>query len=263
MAVENFTHLKDLPLADKNDKNNPLGVDLLIGCDYYWAIVNNQVIRGDSGPVAISSKLGYILSGPLGDSHWTDFTNLVGTHVLEFQSELMSDKLEVKNNLKSFWQNDNIGLSTTNKKVCESFDSDIHFHDGRYEVKFPFRSDHNMIEDNYLLSLNRLKGLWKKMKNDSDLLKNYDDIVQEQLKLKIIEEVPKERYNVGSTSYLPHRPVVKEDRSTSKVRMVFDASAKNKGPALNDCLFSGPTLTITFWNFAQISWSQHGTSGGH
>ena len=40
-------------------------------------------------------------------------------------------------------------------------------------------------------------------------------------------------------SYLPHHPVVREDKDTSKVRIVFDASAKG----LNECLYEGPRLT--------------------
>ena len=44
--------------------------------------------------------------------------------------------------------------------------------------------------------------------------------------------------------YLPHRPVVKQDRLTTKVRPVLDGSSRaNKGePSLNECLYSGPCL---------------------
>ena len=53
--------------------------------------------------------------------------------------------------------------------------------------------------------------------------------------------------------YLPHRPVVKEG-GTTRVRPVFDASAKERGqPSLNQCLEKGmnqieiiPTLLLRF-----------------
>ena len=49
---------------------------------------------------------------------------------------------------------------------------------------------------------------------------------------------------MNKTHYLPHRPVVKENRQTTKVRMVFDASCKGKSKqSLNDTLNSGPSLT--------------------
>ncbi|GFW62653.1 integrase catalytic domain-containing protein [Trichonephila clavipes] len=54
---------------------------------------------------------------------------------------------------------------------------------------------------------------------------------------KIIEEVNDDKENF--VHYLPHRPVIKEN-STSKIRPVFDASARTKGsPSLNDCLEKG------------------------
>ena len=48
---------------------------------------------------------------------------------------------------------------------------------------------------------------------------------------------------VGKVHYLPHHEVVRLDKSTTKVCVVFDASCKRKGPSLNDCLYAGPPLT--------------------
>ena len=39
-------------------------ISLLIGADFYWDLVGDHIIRGD-GPTAMSSKLGYLLSGPV------------------------------------------------------------------------------------------------------------------------------------------------------------------------------------------------------
>ena len=43
--------------------------------------------------------------------------------------------------------------------------------------------------------------------------------------------------------YLPHREVVRSDKETTKLRIVFDASAKRDGPSLNDCVHAGPPLS--------------------
>ena len=42
---------------------------------------------------------------------------------------------------------------------------------------------------------------------------------------------------------MPHRPVIKDDRVLSKVRIVFDASSKIERPSLNDRLYPGSSLT--------------------
>ena len=39
-----------------------------------------------------------------------------------------------------------------------------------------------------------------------------------------------------------HDAVVREDKQTSKLRIVYNASARNGGPSLNDCLHTGPTF---------------------
>ena len=79
------------------------------------------------------------------------------------------------------------------------------------------------------------------------LLQEYNNIIKEQLKLNVAEKVPLSETNnfdqVKNIRYLPHRPVIKDDRVTSKVRIVFDTSSKIKGPSLNDCLHPGPSLT--------------------
>ena len=63
----------------------------------------------------------------------------------------------------------------------------------------------------------------------------------------MIERV-ESRGDVGEVTYLPHRAVVRENKSTTKVRIVYDASAKNKGPSLNECLYKGPCLNALLYD---------------
>lgn len=72
-------------------------------------------------------------------------------------------------------------------------------------------------------------------------LQRYDEVFREWLEEGIIEPVPAEELNIIG-HYLPHRHVVKEE-STTKIRPVFDASAREKNsPSLNICLETGPNL---------------------
>ncbi|XP_036347468.1 uncharacterized protein LOC118756835 [Rhagoletis pomonella] len=48
---------------------------------------------------------------------------------------------------------------------------------------------------------------------------------------------------INQALYMPHHPVIKESRVTTKLRVVFNASAKTtSGNSLNDALFVGPQL---------------------
>jgi hypothetical protein len=66
--IEDFPHLDGLELADEFEHDRNEAIDVLIGSDYYWQIVIAEMQKGESGPVAVSSKLGWLLSGPLHDS---------------------------------------------------------------------------------------------------------------------------------------------------------------------------------------------------
>ena len=47
----------------------------------------------------------------------------------------------------------------------------------------------------------------------------------------------------NNVTYLPHREVVNENRSTTNIQVVFDASVKvEDNPSLNDILYKGPCL---------------------
>ena len=53
--------------------------------------------------------------------------------------------------------------------------------------------------------------------------------------------------DIGDVHYLPHRPVRRDKKVTTKVRMEFDASSKSFGPSLNDCLHAGSSLTTSLF----------------
>ena len=61
--------------------------------------------------------------------------------------------------------------------------------------------------------------------------------VRELWKLLRMRRVPRPRM-----PYLPHHPVIHKDKTTTRVRIVYDVSAKWKYPSLNDCLHTGPNF---------------------
>ncbi|GFU52122.1 uncharacterized protein TNCV_4958541 [Trichonephila clavipes] len=72
-------------------------------------------------------------------------------------------------------------------------------------------------------------------------LSDYEEVFNEWENEDIIEKVESHQ-EIDEEHYLPHRPVFKEN-STTKVRPVFDGSAKEKNsPSINDCLEKGPNL---------------------
>ena len=65
-----------------------------------------------------------------------------------------------------------------------------------------------------------------------ELLDKYDAIIREQIKQGIVVPVDKNGISPLKVHYLPHHAIVRKDRATTKVRVVYDASAKTEGPSL-------------------------------
>ena len=155
----------------------------------------------------------------------------------------------VLNKLHKFWDLDSIGIKENESSVYEKFEEEIEFIDNRYVVKLPVKENHPPLPDNYLLSKKRLEHLKSKLEKDESLLKRYDDVIQEQLKMGIIEEIntPGVPNNV---TYLPHRAVIKENRATTKLRIVFAASAKSNkdNVSLYEILYKGPCMLPALYN---------------
>lgn len=117
----------------------------------------------------------------------------------------------------------------------------VKFRDGRYEVQLPWKTPRQDLPNNYELSLKRLRGLLRCLRRDSDVLHEYDTIIKTQLLqgiVELVEDPP--AADVPGIHYLPHRVVIRRDKTTTKLRIVYDASAKTTGPSLNDCLDPGP-----------------------
>ncbi|XP_045022923.1 uncharacterized protein LOC123466894 [Daphnia magna] len=87
----------------------------------------------------------------------------------------------------------------------------------------------------------RLESLLKRLKRTPELLSAYHKEI-DQLRVQNFVEEADQNYE-GLHTYLPHHPVIRQDKKSTKIRPVFDGAAKSKyGPSLNDVLETGPNL---------------------
>jgi len=111
--------------------------------------------------------------------------------------------------------------------------------EGRYEVCLPWKENWCLLGRSWHLAERRLQTTTIRLKALNPY-ERYNDVFKEWRAEGIIEVVPVVR---EEGHYLPHRPVLKEASLTTKMRPVFDASAREVGlPSLNDCLEEGPNL---------------------
>ena len=90
--------------------------------------------------------------------------------------------------------------------------------------------------------MGRLKSNIARMRNKPELMKPYDSIIQDQINKGVIEKA--DSSSNGVKHYLPHHAVVNPHKPTTKLRVVYDVSAKTKreNKSLNECLYRGPVM---------------------
>ncbi|XP_057292572.1 uncharacterized protein LOC130621287 [Hydractinia symbiolongicarpus] len=145
-----------------------------------------------------------------------------------------------------FWQVEDINEVDTTFNIGK-FSEKIDFDGERYSVPLPWKQDHKQIPDNFQNSRNRLTSVFRQLKAKPELLQQYDDIIKQLKRDGIIEQVTEPPPPPVQVHYLPHHYVLKEDKSTTKIRIVYDASSNS--PSLNDCLEKGPSLGMNASQF--------------
>ena len=151
-------------------------------------------------------------------------------------------------NIEDFWNLETLGIRdpldlTNDDKALKQFNDSIRFTEGRYQITWPWKCDHPDLPDNFQVAVNRLRGLARRFDRDKDLLVKYNDVIQNQVEMGVIEKV------VNSSDdtlkhYLPHHPILTPAKDTTKLRVVYNAlvKAKKGAKSLNECLFHGPVL---------------------
>ena len=92
------------------------------------------------------------------------------------------------------------------------------------------------------------------MKQTPEVLTKYNETIQDLLEKGIIEKVDINLQNSEKTPrkhYMPHHTVVTPSKSTTKVHIVYDGSAKTKKDtkSLNECLLRARSFWRTYVDF--------------
>ena len=102
-----YEHLSGLELANSGSITGELGIDILIGSDHYWRLVTGRVLREASGPTAVETQLGWVLSGPVEEMpHETMIIDFVATHT--FRVDTFTEQEGLDAGLRRFWVLDSL-----------------------------------------------------------------------------------------------------------------------------------------------------------
>uniref|UniRef100_A0A914Z5F4 Reverse transcriptase domain-containing protein n=1 Tax=Panagrolaimus superbus TaxID=310955 RepID=A0A914Z5F4_9BILA len=210
---------------------------ILIGMDYFLEFINSFEKSG---------KDTYTVDSSVGKMVCKNIPKTQSITVVSLAVEPSQALIEPDNDLQKFWNLEELGIKdqSANEEegaVLEKFKENVKFENNRYYVSWPEKENHEKLPTNAGLALGRLKCTFKRLANDPKLWNECEKIINDQNERGTIEIAPK--IPEGKlVHYLSSHAVITPQKTTTKVRMVFDASAKvsKNAPSLNDCLIRGP-----------------------
>lgn len=217
-------------------------IDMLLGADIFWKILCvGQIKTGAGQPYLQKTQFGWIISGSITINN--------DSSLYQVSCQLVTSK-QLDFHVKRFWEIEEISAKPP---LCvEERNCEIHFEttvtrdaNGRFIVKLPLKSEiiHKIGETKHQ-ALRRFQTLERKFDKQPSLQSDYSQFINEYIKLGHMKLSPE---NASSPDlpiiYLPHHAIIKESSVTTKLRVVFDGSAKSDtGVSLNDALMLGPTI---------------------
>lgn len=225
----NWPHLANLKLADP-DFNKARPVDLLLGADIYSNVILEGVLKGNKqAPIAQQTQLGWILCGKMQ-------TFNCHTVLVDF------------NSISKFWEQEDItqdnkdDISKDDQCEKDYLKTVQRASDGKYTVKMPFIPNYEeKIGNSRSIAISQFLQLEKRLERNANLARMYKDFIKEYTELNHMAPAP--LLTTKPECYLPHHGVLREHSTTTKLRVVFNASQKTtSGHSLNQLQEKGPNM---------------------
>ena len=111
--------LKNLDFTIDYERASQIRPDILVGSDQYWKLMTGEIVKHEQGPIALNTRLGWILSGTVSEREGAlPHTTLV-THVLRVDG--INENKSLDKELHSFWNMESIGIIESENIVQNQF----------------------------------------------------------------------------------------------------------------------------------------------
>lgn len=234
-----WSHLSGLPLADP-DFGRPGRIDILLGVDVYIDVVKHGRRTGPpNSPAAFETKFGWVLAG-------RTKVPASSRQVTSYHVSVASEDVT----LSKFWEieecpEDSTSYSPEERLVVQHFaENHRRSSTGRFVVPLPRKPQAKTIGESRTQAVRRFLALERSLSSKNQFTE-FSDVIEEYFEMGHAELIPATdlRKLMGQVFFLPMHAVRKESSTTTKIRAVFDASAKSSsGVSFNDTLLVGPTV---------------------
>lgn len=243
-----WQHTAHLCLADP-DYNISRPVDLLLGAEVYANILLEGLIRGQtsSEPLAQQTHLGWLLCG--------------GNINTSFQCNVILNNVQ---DIQQFWQIEDIqeqnSMSVEDQECLDFYETTTErLGNGRYVVRLPMKPEFEQkLGSSKEIAIAQFKNLERKLIKNYDLENKYKQFIHEYEQMQHMKLATcKSKQKAELECFLPHHAVQRAESTTTKLRVVFNASSKtSSGYSLNDLMYRGPNLQLDLLELI-LRWRQY------
>ncbi|XP_062714255.1 uncharacterized protein LOC134291019 [Aedes albopictus] len=217
----------------------PEQLDIIIGAEYFYDLLTEGRSKiSEEGPTLQNTVFGWIVSGRIPDQP-----------VSPTQAVSVSCTLaDIQDQLARFWELESCkssSIQSVEESTCETIFDETTTRDssGRFIVSLPKKEFvMQQLGECETIATKRFLALERRLEANPELKTQYHQFIREYEQLGHMKQVGSEDPDFP-IYFLPHHAVLKLDSTTTKLRVVFDASCKTStGVSLNDALMVGPVV---------------------
>ncbi|GFS66874.1 uncharacterized protein TNCV_230551 [Trichonephila clavipes] len=209
-------------------------IDCLLGAEIFYELLRSGQIRSENSNLIFQNTVfGFTASG---SNSFADTEARVHCGLI---------KGYLNQTLKMFWELENVEVERTKNEgviFCEDHFLKTHFREdeGQCVVKMPFKNEPNCLGESRDIALKRLNALWTRLIRDPQYLKLYRDFIHEYEQLGHMKEFVAENDNWEIAYYMTHHGILRPEKSTMKLRVVFYATnSTSNWLSLNSIQYNG------------------------
>ncbi|XP_055522691.1 uncharacterized protein LOC129716872 [Wyeomyia smithii] len=215
-------------------------IDIVIGGETYWELhTGKKISMGPNQPQIIETLFGWTVSG----ATLQDCSSANTKCFVSSADSMLEDAVQ------RFWEMETIieqNIHSLPERACEDLYDATTVRDssGRYVVRLPKVGNSEIALGNSRITAERrLRSLERRLDRDKNVKSAYHKFMHEYETLGHMKRLSDPVDDSIEHCYLPHHPVFKFSSTTTKTRVVFDASCKTaSGYSLNDSLLVGPVV---------------------
>ena len=217
-------------------------IDLLIGINYPRFHVGQAKVRNSL--VARNSPLGWVVFGCNAEE------------VIPEVKQVLHVRLTTPIDLTDFWKTESMGVSVS-PCTCEAakmsvaeraelklIEESCQLQGNKWIMKYPWKKDPLCLPNNYAQVLKKLEATERRLAKQPEYANSYDKQIKEMEEMNFSRKLNKKEAEEwqGPVHYVSHHAVVRPEKKTTPIRIVFNSSASFNGHTLNDYWYKGPDL---------------------